>query len=250
MHRFSEQFSEPLITLDNPDGVDDTTYYLFPRPEDIPDTDLESVLRGLGFGYRAGFLQSSFQTLRSKSQEGVAKELLRWRTLPVEEARQQLVELKGVGRKVADCVLLMSMDQVSSISNAMLILQPHVIPVDTHIYSIATRHPALPSRLSKKVWSSAIYEDVQAFLSEAWGPLGGWTQAVVFASDLRPQTPRKVKVKTESPPRSKPAKRSSVDLLQDSPPPLLKRTRSATKVANGKLKNEASIPVVPKLELP
>jgi N-glycosylase/DNA lyase len=35
--------------------------------------------------------------------------------------------------------------------------------------------------------SKAIYEDIQQFLSEAWGPVGGWYQAVVFAADLKPQ---------------------------------------------------------------
>lgn len=32
--------------------------------------------------------------------------------------------------------------------------------------------------------SKALYDDVQRFLSDAWGPMGGWYQAVVFAADL------------------------------------------------------------------
>lgn len=103
------------MTLDDPDGGGEKTcYYVFPRPEDIPDEGLETLLRELGFGYRAGFLQSSFETLRTKAQGPVEEELMRWRALPIDEARQELMNLKGVGRKVADCVLLMALDKVKT----------------------------------------------------------------------------------------------------------------------------------------
>jgi N-glycosylase/DNA lyase len=29
-----------------------------------------------------------------------------------------------------------------------------------------------------------MYNDIQGFLVEAWGPLGGWCQAVVFAAEI------------------------------------------------------------------
>lgn len=40
------------------------------------------------------------------------KFLFELRTWPVEKAREELLRYVGVGRKVADCVLLMSMDKV------------------------------------------------------------------------------------------------------------------------------------------
>lgn len=69
-------------------------------------------MRQLGFGYRAAFIASTLKTLRAF--ENVDEELARWRAAPLEETRERLLELKGVGRKVADCVQLMCMDQVSS----------------------------------------------------------------------------------------------------------------------------------------
>jgi N-glycosylase/DNA lyase len=39
--------------------------------------------------------------------------------------------------------------------------------------------------------SKQVYEETQEFLEDKWGPLGGWAQAVMFAADLRPITPKK-----------------------------------------------------------
>lgn len=66
------------------------------------------------------------------------------------------------------------------------VVKASLIPIDTHVMSIASRHPAFPSRLRNKAMSPQIYDEVQQFLSTQWGPLGGWCQAVMFASDLKP----------------------------------------------------------------
>ena len=42
-----------------------------------------------------------------------------------EEARKELLTFPGIGPKVADCILLMSLDK------------PAAIPVDTHMFQIA-----------------------------------------------------------------------------------------------------------------
>ena len=84
----------------------------------------EAKLRELGLGYRAKYIVDSCKTIR---QNGGEKWLDSLREIPTDEARENLVKLKGVGRKVADCILLFSMDC------------PEVIPVDTHVFQIAKR---------------------------------------------------------------------------------------------------------------
>jgi len=39
--------------------------------------------------------------------------------------------------------------------------------------------------------SKQLYDEIQSFLLEKWGPLGGWCQAVMFAADLPPTTVKK-----------------------------------------------------------
>jgi N-glycosylase/DNA lyase len=108
MHKLAQSFSPELLTLDRP-------YHLFPAPHQFPPK-LEPILREMGFGYRAAFLSSTIETLRTTfgSEPGdIERGLDSWRHGNIEETRLRLMELKGVGRKVADCVMLMSLDQVS-----------------------------------------------------------------------------------------------------------------------------------------
>jgi N-glycosylase/DNA lyase len=72
----------------------------FPTPERIAACT-EAELRGCKAGFRAGYLRATAQRLASGEVHlaGLAR-------LPLAEARGCLMGLPGVGRKVADCVLL------------------------------------------------------------------------------------------------------------------------------------------------
>ena len=110
--------------LESDDWID---YRLFPAPcALVADENLDSTLRGLGFGYRAGFITSSLGLLieehanpsigegtvdGTRDARGIKPFLKSLRQ--GDEWRQELIRLKGVGRKVADCIGLMSMDRVS-----------------------------------------------------------------------------------------------------------------------------------------
>lgn len=110
MHKLTRAYSPPLLTHH------DQTYHLFPPPDVFPPV-LDTQLREMGFGYRAGFIESSIATLRDKFGPGpgqIEAGLEGWRTKDVDFVREQLLELKGVGRKVADCVMLMCLDRVRS----------------------------------------------------------------------------------------------------------------------------------------
>lgn len=109
MHKLTQKYSSPLLTHD------DRVYHLFPPPHAFPSI-LEGELRLMGFGYRASFLESSLATLRERfgSAPGdIESGLLSWRAGEMAAVRDKLLELKGVGRKVADCVMLMCLDRVS-----------------------------------------------------------------------------------------------------------------------------------------
>ena len=73
--------------------------YGIPAPEALAGAT-EEALRALGVGYRAPYL---IETARAVC-EGFPLEALR--DMPYEEAHARLTTLKGVGDKVADCVLL------------------------------------------------------------------------------------------------------------------------------------------------
>jgi N-glycosylase/DNA lyase len=86
-------------------------YYSFPTPQSLSDPSVEATLRGLGFGYRAKYIQKTAASLCATHSDP-QKWLLSLRDTPTAEAREELLKLAGVGPKVADCILLMSLDKV------------------------------------------------------------------------------------------------------------------------------------------
>ena len=244
LHRFCAEFSPPLLTLSNGQG-ESLPYHLFPRPHVLPQA-MAASLRSLGFGYRAGFVEATIARLRELfgSGEGEIESGLRsWREKDPTSAREELLKLKGVGRKVADCVMLMSLDKVSLHAESMTspdtdgISQASVIPIDTHIASIASKMSAFPARLRNKSMSGPVYDEIQDILSALWSPLGGWCQAVLFAADLPTAPPKLIRavsdnalLATSIPPRSTSVKRRSPIGEIDFPVvgPGVKRTRSTS----------------------
>ncbi len=79
----------------------------FPRPEVLAECS-EEELRALGVGYRAPYL---IATARAVVDGFPLNQLCQ---MPYEEAHRTLTALKGVGDKVADCVLLFGCGQSSA----------------------------------------------------------------------------------------------------------------------------------------
>jgi len=89
--------------------VDGRTYHAFPRPEQLAAAT-EAELRELGLGYRAPYVQRTAEMVAAG--EAHPEEA---RAMPYEEAREYLTRFVGVGEKVADCVLLFSLDHLEAV---------------------------------------------------------------------------------------------------------------------------------------
>jgi N-glycosylase/DNA lyase len=90
-----ERFGEPVQT---PAGY--SVERAFPTPDRLVKLT-ESQLRECKMGFRAPYLLGSAQAIVSGEVC-----LASLRNLPLDEARTELLRLPGVGRKIADCVLL------------------------------------------------------------------------------------------------------------------------------------------------
>jgi endonuclease-3 len=100
---------------------------------------------------KAGRIQSA---LREIQQKHGYLDLLFLADMPLEDAREWLVKLPGVGFKTASCVLLFALGKPA-------------MPVDTHVFRVATRMGLIPLKttvenahllLQKAVPSNDIYE--------------------------------------------------------------------------------------------
>jgi len=143
-------------------------YYSFPEVASLSKPEVEGELRDLSFGYRAKYIQQSAKSILA---QGGVDWLMSLRSLPYEEAREAVTELSGVGPKVADCVLLMSLDQAGA------------VPIDTHMLTIAKKY--LPDLRSQKTVTHKIYLEVSNFFRSLYGKYAGWAHSVLFSADLK-----------------------------------------------------------------
>jgi N-glycosylase/DNA lyase len=134
------QMVEKLCTHYGPfiGKIDGYAYHDFPTPEALTGDEVELQLRGLGFGYRAKYIYQSAKIVAREREDGWLDSLrnpenpaLGVEARPGSEmspegrdgyrtAHEKLLELPGVGPKVADCVCLMGLGWREA------------VPVDTH----------------------------------------------------------------------------------------------------------------------
>ncbi|MFN7018908.1 MAG: DNA glycosylase [Fimbriimonadales bacterium] len=159
IERLCERYGEPIAQENG------TTYYAFPTVERIARAS-EADIRALGFGYRAKYLIEAAQSLQQRG-EGWLESL---RGLPYDEAKHALMELPGVGAKVADCVLLFGLDN------------PLAVPIDTHMWQAVSEW--LMPKLKGKSLTDKTYREVVNWFHERFGEWSGWAHQYLFTAHL------------------------------------------------------------------
>ncbi|MGP8320241.1 MAG: DNA-3-methyladenine glycosylase family protein [Methanosarcinaceae archaeon] len=99
-------------------------YYSFPDATSLADAD-ESDICDCKLGFRGGRIQRAAQQVTDG--EFSFGELFR---MDYYGAREKLIEIEGIGEKVADCILLFSLDKMES------------FPVDTHVRQVVEKYYA------------------------------------------------------------------------------------------------------------
>ena len=130
-------------------GEDMGDYHAFPSLKALAGAG-EEFYASIGAGYRAAYL------------DRVAKAMLdinldEWRALDTESLRRQLMAMHGIGRKVADCILLFGFDRFD------------VFPVDTWIKKVfADAYPDMPA------------DKMSTLLVQKYGQYSGFVQQWLF----------------------------------------------------------------------
>ncbi|PIA47499.1 hypothetical protein AQUCO_01400262v1 [Aquilegia coerulea] len=151
--------------------VEGFDFHKFPSLERLSLVS-EDELRAAGFGYRAKYIVGTVKALQSKPGGG-AEWLVSLRSLDLNEVIEALCTLPGVGPKVASCIALFSLDQ------------HHAVPVDTHVWKIATRY-LMPELATARLTPKLCIRVAEAFVSK-FGKYAGWAQTVLFIAELPSQ---------------------------------------------------------------
>jgi len=127
-------------------------FYAFPTPEELAKASIED-LQACGLGYRDKYIyQTCRDILNGKDLEKIAK-------LPTAECKKELLKFAGVGPKVADCIMLFSMQKYDA------------FPVDVWIKRIME---ALYLKEEKSL------KEIAQYAKDAFGEYAGIAQQYLF----------------------------------------------------------------------
>jgi N-glycosylase/DNA lyase len=198
-------------------------YHDFPPPSALTGRNVEAHLRELGFGYRAKYISQTAQMIAEDREEGWLDGLRNpespcyggMKPAPAGEmqpegregyrtAHEKLLDLQGVGPKVADCVCLMGLGWGEA------------VPVDTHVWQIAQRDYRLGKGKNSSM-TKGTYDMVANHFRKIWGKEAGWAHSVLFTADLRTFAERlttKVELDTAIKPESGKQEEYQTDVTQ------------------------------------
>lgn len=169
---------------------DDRRYHDFPSPDALTGDAVEGHLRELGFGYRAKYIAKTARMIANDrghawlnslqnpenpiygQAPGVVEEMKPEGRDGYREAHSRLLELQGVGPKVADCVCLMGLGWGEA------------VPIDTHVWQIAQRDYKLGKGKHSSL-TKATYDAIANHFRKVWGKEAGWAHSVLFTADLK-----------------------------------------------------------------
>jgi len=144
-------------------------FYAFPKPCDLAKASLEE-LKNCGSGFRAS---SVLET--AKIVENGDFDLEALRKMNYEMAKQELLSLPGVGNKVADCILLFSLDKLEA------------FPVDVWVKRIVLEFysksfsPEFVRKASEKnSLTTGEYSKISEFGREYFGAYAGYAQEYLY----------------------------------------------------------------------
>ena len=122
---------------------DGQTVYSFPSPEALASADL-SVLSSLKLGYRSGYIKACAESFLSGG---------------CPTCREELLSFRGVGPKVANCIMLFGLRDTAA------------FPVDTWVKQIMN---------DMYGFELSDVRGMQDFAREKFGPLAGYAQQYLF----------------------------------------------------------------------
>ena len=151
IERMSEKYGKKI-------SFNGKTYYSFPTPQELSKATVED-LRKLGLGFRDKRIYETTKLIASGEVD--LKKLYKLNTA---DARDKLLELQGVGPKVADCILLFSD-----------LKRFDVFPIDVWVRRVMNElyiHNKDENKVSKK--------EIEKIANEKFGDYKGLAQQYLF----------------------------------------------------------------------
>ena len=142
--------------------VDEKEFFLFPEPSDLANASISDIKK-CGVGYRAKAVKTaSLSVLDGKIDFDFLKKT------DYNTAKKELTKVFGIGNKVADCILLFSLEKLEA------------FPLDRWMLRILQKYYSNEFQISTITLTEKTYERLHENAVEYFGSYAGYAQQFLF----------------------------------------------------------------------
>ena len=142
--------------------IQNKEFFLFPEPEKIAKATIDEI-KSCGVGYRAPFIKEAAKMVILKK---IDFEYLK--KCNYHEAKKNICLVPGIGNKVADCIMLFSLNKLES------------FPLDTWMIKILEKYYSKEFKIETKTITQKQYELLHEKIVNYFGPYCGYAQQYLF----------------------------------------------------------------------
>jgi len=142
--------------------IQNKEFFLFPEPEKMAKATIDEI-KSCGVGYRAPFIKEAAKMVILKK---IDFEYLK--KCDYHEAKKNICLVPGIGNKVADCIMLFSLNKLES------------FPLDTWMIKILEKYYSKEFKIETKTITQKQYELLHEKIVNYFGPYSGYAQQFLF----------------------------------------------------------------------
>ena len=142
--------------------IQNKEFFLFPKPEKLANASIEEIKK-CGVGYRAPFIKQASKMIVLKKINFKYLEKCDY-----EEAKKNICVIPGIGNKVADCILLFSLNKLEA------------FPLDTWMIKILEKYYSNQFNIETKTITKKQYQILHEKIVNYFGPYCGYAQQFLF----------------------------------------------------------------------
>ena len=142
--------------------VDGKEFFLFPEPSDLANASVLDIKK-CGLGYRAKAVKTASLSVLDKKIDFDFLKKIDYHT-----AKEELIKVFGIGNKVADCILLFSLEKLEA------------FPLDRWMLRILQKYYSKEFQISTKTLTEKTYEQLHENIVDHFGSYAGYAQQFLF----------------------------------------------------------------------
>ena len=140
-------------------------FFLFPESKKLASSSVTDIAK-CGLGYRSKYVKEASIAVNEGIIDFPSLKKLNYR-----DARDTLCQVFGIGRKVADCVLLFSLDKLEA------------IPLDRWVLRILQKYYSKEFQITTKSITDKTYDELHDKIVEHFGRYAGYAQQFLFKNE-------------------------------------------------------------------